>query len=105
MRWAHKWWSPPPPLSCVGRLVQDTHGDAWLANLAQSYLSATKIMGGFSAMKSFMTLAIVASLTAVSSSSHAYQLAISQYGRVSATLPWAVAIALQLVGIRGVASL
>jgi hypothetical protein len=43
-------------------------------------------------MKSLMTLAIVATLTAISSSSRAYRLAISQYGRVTATLPWAVAM-------------
>jgi NitT/TauT family transport system substrate-binding protein len=49
-------------------------------------------MGEFSVMKSLMTFAIVATLTAISSSSHAYQLAISQYGRVTATLPWAVAM-------------
>jgi ABC-type nitrate/sulfonate/bicarbonate transport system substrate-binding protein len=43
-------------------------------------------------IKHLMLLAIVASLTAVSSSSRAYQLSISQYGRVTATLPWAVAM-------------
>src|SRR5580698_2650412 len=43
-------------------------------------------------MKNLLTLAIVATLTTVSSSSHAYQLSISQYGRVTATLPWAVAM-------------
>ena len=43
-------------------------------------------------MKILLTLAIVAALTVLSSSSHAYQLAISQYGRVTATLPWAVAM-------------
>jgi NitT/TauT family transport system substrate-binding protein len=43
-------------------------------------------------MKNLLPLAIVASLTTISSSCHAYQLAISQYGRVTATLPWAVAM-------------
>lgn len=44
-------------------------------------------------MKNFMALAaIAATVTTFSSSSHAYQLAISQYGRVTATLPWAVAM-------------
>ncbi|HTC04049.1 MAG TPA: ABC transporter substrate-binding protein [Xanthobacteraceae bacterium] len=43
-------------------------------------------------MKHLMLLAIVASLTTISSSSRAYQLSISQYGRVTATLPWAVAM-------------
>jgi NitT/TauT family transport system substrate-binding protein len=43
-------------------------------------------------MKNLLTLAFAAALTIVSSSSHAYQLAISQYGRVTATLPWAVAM-------------
>jgi len=43
-------------------------------------------------MKNLRTLAIAAILTIASSSSHAYQLAISQYGRVTATLPWAVAM-------------
>src|SRR5580700_9571106 len=43
-------------------------------------------------MKKLLTLAIVATLTTISSSSRAYQLAISQYGRVTATLPWAVAM-------------
>jgi len=43
-------------------------------------------------MKKLLTLAIAAALTIVSSSSHAFQLAISQYGRVTATLPWAVAM-------------
>jgi NitT/TauT family transport system substrate-binding protein len=43
-------------------------------------------------IKHLMLLAIVASLTAISSSSRAYQLSISQYGRVTATLPWAVAM-------------
>lgn len=37
-------------------------------------------------MRNLMTLAIVATLTTISSSSRAYQLAISQYGRVTATL-------------------
>ena len=41
--------------------------------------------------KQMMWLA-VASLTMLPSASQAYQLAISQYGRVTATLPWAVAI-------------
>jgi NitT/TauT family transport system substrate-binding protein len=36
--------------------------------------------------------AIIASATIVSSPSHAFQLAVSQYGRVTATLPWAVAM-------------
>jgi NitT/TauT family transport system substrate-binding protein len=36
--------------------------------------------------------AIIASVTTISSSSYAFQLAISQYGRVTATLPWAVAM-------------
>jgi NitT/TauT family transport system substrate-binding protein len=36
--------------------------------------------------------AIIASVTALSSPSQAFQLAISQYGRVTATLPWAVAM-------------
>src|SRR5579862_1505762 len=45
-----------------------------------------------SMIKHLMLLAIVASLTAISSSSRAYQLSISQYGRVTATLPWAVAM-------------
>ena len=36
--------------------------------------------------------AIIASVTTFSSPSHAFQLAISQYGRVTATLPWAVAM-------------
>jgi NitT/TauT family transport system substrate-binding protein len=36
--------------------------------------------------------AIIAAVTIISSSSYAYQLAISQYGRVTATLPWAVAM-------------
>ena len=36
--------------------------------------------------------AVIVSATIFSSSSHAYQLAISQYGRVTATLPWAVAM-------------
>ena len=36
--------------------------------------------------------AIFASVTAFSTSSYAFQLAISQYGRVTATLPWAVAM-------------
>jgi NitT/TauT family transport system substrate-binding protein len=49
-------------------------------------------MGGFSAMRNLMTLAIVATLSVISSSSRAYQLTISQYGRVTATLPWAVAM-------------
>jgi NitT/TauT family transport system substrate-binding protein len=35
---------------------------------------------------------IIALFTAFSSASHAFQLAISQYGRVTATLPWAVAM-------------
>jgi len=36
--------------------------------------------------------AVVAAAVLLSSSSHAFQLAISQYGRVTATLPWAVAM-------------
>src|SRR5277367_4369360 len=36
--------------------------------------------------------AIIAMTIAFSSASHAFQLAISQYGRVTATLPWAVAM-------------
>jgi NitT/TauT family transport system substrate-binding protein len=36
--------------------------------------------------------AVIASVTTFSSASHAFQLAISQYGRVTATLPWAVAM-------------
>ena len=36
-------------------------------------------------MRNLMTLAIVATLTTISSSSRAYQLAISQYGRVTAS--------------------
>ena len=36
--------------------------------------------------------AIIASVTTLASPSHAFQLAISQYGRVTATLPWAVAM-------------
>jgi hypothetical protein len=39
-------------------------------------------------MKKLLTLALVATLTTVSSSSDAYQLSISQYGRVTATLPY-----------------
>ena len=42
--------------------------------------------------RNLVTLAVVASLVAISSPSRAYQLAISQYGRVTATLPWAVAM-------------
>ena len=42
--------------------------------------------------KWLMLAAIVAPAMAYSSASQAYQLAISQYGRVTATLPWAVAI-------------
>jgi NitT/TauT family transport system substrate-binding protein len=42
--------------------------------------------------KWLMLAAIVAPVMAYSSASQAYQLAISQYGRVTATLPWAVAI-------------
>ena len=42
--------------------------------------------------RNLVTLAVVATLVAISSPSHAYQLAISQYGRVTATLPWAVAM-------------
>lgn len=44
-------------------------------------------------IKKWMLLAaIVAPAMAYSSVSHAYQLAVSQYGRVTATLPWAVAV-------------
>lgn len=42
--------------------------------------------------KWLMLAAVVAPAITYSSASHAYQLAISQYGRVTATLPWAVAI-------------
>jgi NitT/TauT family transport system substrate-binding protein len=42
--------------------------------------------------KWMLLVAIVAPAMAYSSASQAYQLAISQYGRVTATLPWAVAI-------------
>jgi NitT/TauT family transport system substrate-binding protein len=42
--------------------------------------------------KKMILLALVASATALPSSSNAFQLAISQYGRVTATLPWAVAL-------------
>ncbi len=43
--------------------------------------------------KKLMILAALAiSVMAISSPCHAFQLAISQYGRVTATLPWAVAI-------------
>jgi NitT/TauT family transport system substrate-binding protein len=49
-----------------------------------------------------LTLAIVATLSTISSSSRAYQLAISQYGRVTATLPWAVAMEKGFFGDAGV---
>ena len=42
--------------------------------------------------KWMMLAAIVAPVMTYSTVSHAYQLAVSQYGRVTATLPWAVAI-------------
>ncbi len=41
--------------------------------------------------RSLLLIALAASLT-IASPLHAYQLAISQYGRVTATLPWAVAM-------------
>ena len=54
-------------------------------------------------MKNYLlTLAIVATLSTISSSSRAYQLAISQYGRVTATLPWAVAMEKGFFGDAGV---
>lgn len=43
-------------------------------------------------IRSVLLLALAAAATAFVSSAQAYQLAISQYGRVTATLPWAVAI-------------
>jgi NitT/TauT family transport system substrate-binding protein len=44
-------------------------------------------------IRPFVALAtLVASTAILSSPSHAFQLAISQYGRVTATLPWAVAM-------------
>jgi NitT/TauT family transport system substrate-binding protein len=42
--------------------------------------------------RSAIVVAMVMTAAAFASSAHAYQLAISQYGRVTATLPWAVAI-------------
>jgi NitT/TauT family transport system substrate-binding protein len=42
--------------------------------------------------RSAIVAAMVMTATAFASPAHAYQLAISQYGRVTATLPWAVAI-------------
>lgn len=43
-------------------------------------------------VRSVILVAVAASAVALASSAQAYQLAISQYGRVTATLPWAVAI-------------
>jgi NitT/TauT family transport system substrate-binding protein len=42
--------------------------------------------------KSAIVAVVIMMATAFASSAHAYQLAISQYGRVTATLPWAVAM-------------
>lgn len=42
--------------------------------------------------RSVVSLVVMAAAMAFASSAHAYQLAISQYGRVTATLPWAVAM-------------
>lgn len=45
---------------------------------------------------------IIALITTFSSASHAFQLAISQYGRVTATLPWAVAMEKGYFGDAGI---
>ncbi len=50
------------------------------------------VAGGAEVETKRMLLASLAALLMMSSPSRAYQLAISQYGRVTATLPWAVAM-------------
>jgi len=75
------------------RYSRQRHASFALRACAARRPASRRALGEVSVIKNWLICAAVAlPALAFPSASQAYQLAISQYGRVTATLPWAVAI-------------